>query len=85
MLSSGDGVDGFFIVSCKGTASFTNKPEYECAELFQRCLNEGMIMVALKSKALVGSPKHYIISGEVLVSDVILLEKSGYLFTYIST
>ena len=63
-----------------------NKPEYGCAELFHPCLNEGVIVVAVKSKALIGSPKYLIPSGEVLVSDVILLEKSDDMFlTYIST
>ena len=57
-----------------------NKPEYECAELFHRCLNEGMVVVALKSKALIGSPKYRILLGLVLVSDVILLEKSNDIF-----
>ena len=33
-------------------------------------------MVALKSKAEIGSPKYRILSGLVLVSDVILLAKS---------
>ena len=84
MLSSGDGVNGFRSTSCKGTASFTNKPEYECAELFQRCLHEGMIVVALKSKAEIGSPKCIILSGGVLVSDVALLAKSLDTFLSIS-
>ena len=69
-----------FSLSCKGTASFTNKPEYECAELFQRCLNEGMIVVALKSKVEIGSPKYLILLGLVLLSAVILLAKSDDMF-----
>ena len=80
MLSSGDGVNGFRSASCKGTASFTNKPEYECAELFHLCLNEGMVVAALKSKALIGSQKYLILSGDVLASDVILLAKSDDCF-----
>ena len=84
MLSSGDGVNGFRSTSCKCTASFMNKPEYECAELLQRCLNEGMIAVALKSNIEIGSPKYLILSGDVLVSDVILLEKSVETFLPIS-
>ena len=56
------------------------KPEYECAELFHLCLDGGMVVVALKSKALVGSPKYLILSGDVLLPDVILLEKSDYFF-----
>ena len=71
MLSSGDGVHGFFIVSCKGTAPLINNPLYECAELFQRCLNEGMIAVALKSKAEIGSQEYLVLSGDVFVSDVL--------------
>ena len=66
----------FSIVSCKGTASFTVKLEYECAELFHLCLNAGTIVVALKSKAEIGSPKYRIRLGLVLVSDVTLLAKS---------
>ena len=84
MLSSGDGVNGFFIVSCKGTASFMKKPEYECAELFQRCLNEGMIVVALKPNIEAGSPKYLTLPGDVLVSGVILLAKSVETFLPIS-
>ena len=61
-----------------------NKPEYECAELFQRCLHEGMIVVALESKAEIGSPKYIIMSGLVLVPDVILLEKSDDVCSHIS-
>ena len=57
-----------------------NKPEYECAELFHLCLNEGMIVVALKSSIEIGSPKYLILSGDVLVSDVILLAKSDDTF-----
>ena len=43
-----------------------------------------MIVVALKPKALIGSPKYFILPGEVLVSDVILLEKSDDIFLSIS-
>ena len=85
MLSSGDVVNGLFIVSCKGTASFTNKPECECAELLHPCLNEGIIVVALKPKAEIESPKYRILLGRVLVSDVILLAKSLDTFLPIST
>ena len=85
MLSSGDGVDGFRPTSCKGTASFMNKPEYECAGLFHLCLNGGMVVVALKSKAEIGSPKYRILFGLVLVSDIILLAKSLDTFLPIST
>ena len=76
MRPSGDGVNGFRSTSCKGTASFMNKPEYGCAELFHLCLNEGMVAAALKSKAEVGSPKYRILFGSVLVSDIFLLAKS---------
>ena len=61
-----------------------NKPEYECAELFHLCLTEGMIVVALKSKALIGSPKYRILLGLVLLSSVILLAKSDDMFLPIS-
>ena len=65
---------------------FMNKPEYECAELFHLCLNGGMVVVALKSKALVGSPKYRNLFGLVLVSEVIILAKSDDIsFSYIST
>ena len=60
------------------------KPEYECALFRHRSLNEGMIVVALKSKEEIGSPKHLILSGEVLVSDVILSAKSVDIFLPIS-
>ena len=53
-----------------------NKPEYECALFRHRCLNEGIIVVALKSNALIGSPKYLILSGFVLASDVIRFAKS---------
>ena len=43
-----------------------------------------MTVVALKSKAETGSPKYRIRSGDVLVSDVILLEKSVETFLPIS-
>ena len=49
------------------------QPEYECAGLSHLCLNEGMVVVALKSNIEIGSPKYLILSGGVLVSDVILL------------
>ena len=84
MLSSGDGSNILFIVSCKGTASLINKPEYGCALFFHLCLNEGITAVALKSKALIGSPKYLILSGDVLVFDVILLTKSVETFLPIS-
>ena len=61
-----------FSLPFKGTASFMNKPEYECAGLFHLCLNEGMIVVALKSEAEIGSPNYRIRLGLVLVSDVTL-------------
>ena len=80
MLSSGDGVNGFRSTSCKGTASFMNRPEYECAELFHLCLNEGMTVVALKSNIEIRSPKYRILLGLVLVSDVILLAKAVDIF-----
>ena len=54
-----------------------NKPEYECALFSHLCLNEGITVVALKSKAEIGSPKYRILLELVLVSDVILLEKSN--------
>ena len=41
-------------------------------------------MVALKSQALTGSPKYLILLGLVLLSDVILLEKSDNMFLPIS-
>ena len=44
-----------------------------------------MIVVALTSKAEIGSPKYLILSGDVLVSDVILLAKSLGTFLLIST
>ena len=64
-----------------------NKPEYECAELFHLCPNEGITVVALKSKALIGSPKYCIILGLVLVSGVTRLAKSDnmfYLYQYLN-
>ena len=72
-------------MSCKGTASLTNKPEYGCAELFQRCLIEGITVDALKSNIEIGSPKYLTLSGDVLVSGVILLAKSLDTFLPIST
>ena len=50
-----------------------------CA-VFHLCLNEGMIVAALKSKAEIGSPTYRILSGLVLVSDVILLESQMMFF-----
>ena len=61
-----------------------NEPEHECAELFHLCLNGGMIAVALKSKAEIGSPRYRILLGLVLLSDVILLAKSVDTFLPIS-
>ena len=61
-----------------------NKPEYECADLVHLCSNEGMIAVALESKALIGSPRYLILLGLVLVSGVILLAKSLDTFLPIS-
>ena len=61
-----------------------NKPEYGCAGLFHLCLNEGITVVALKSKAEIGSPKYRILLGLVLLSGVILLEKSDDMFLPIS-
>ena len=43
-----------------------------------------MTVVALKSKAETGSPKYLILSGDVLLSDVILLAKSNDTFLHIS-
>ena len=77
--------NGFRSTSCKGTTSLTNNPLYECAELFHLCSNEGMIVVALKPKAAIGSPKYRILFGLVLVSDVILSAKSLDTFLPIST
>ena len=73
-----------FSLSCKGAAYFTNKPEYECAELFHFCLNEGIIVVALKSKAKIGSPQYRILLGLVFVFDVIISAKSDDTFLPIS-
>ena len=63
-------------MSRRGTLSAISEPEYECALFRQRCLNEGIIVVALKSNMEIGSPKYLILSGDVLVSDVILSAKS---------
>ena len=60
-----------------------NKPEYEYAELFHLCLNEGMTVVALKSKALIGSQKYLILSGLVLLPSVILLAKNQMICFYL--
>ena len=79
------GLMGFSRHRAKAQHLFMNNPEYECAELFHLCLNEGMIVVALKSKAEMGSPKYRILFGLVLVSDVILLVKSLDTFLPIST
>ena len=43
-----------------------------------------MIVVALKSNIEIGSQNYRILSGDVLVSDVILLEKSDDIFSPIS-
>ena len=61
-----------------------NNPLYECALLLNLNPNEGMIVVALKSKAEMGSPKYRILFGLVLVSYVILLAKSLDTFLPIS-
>ena len=63
-------------MSRRGTLSTISNPEYECALFRHRCLNEGMIVVELKSNIEIGSPKYIILSGLVSVSDVILLAKS---------
>ena len=56
-----------------------------CA-IFPSLVNEGITVVALGPKSEIGSPKYRIRLGLVLVSDVILLEKSDDIFTtYIST
>ena len=52
--------------------------------VFQRCLNDGITVVALKPKAEIGSPRYLILSGDVLVSSVILLAKSVETFLLIS-
>ena len=44
----------------------------------------GITVVALKSKAEIGSPQYRILLGLVLVSDIILLAKSGDTFLPIS-
>ena len=44
-------------------------PDYECADFLHRCLNDGIIVLALKSKALIGSPTYLILSGDVLLSE----------------
>ena len=75
-----------FSLPCKGTTSLINKPLYGCALLLNLNPNDGIIVVALNSKAEIGSPKYRILSGDVSVSDVVLLEKSDDIFkTYIST
>ena len=61
-----------------------SNPEYEWAELFQRCLNDGITVVALKSIAEIGSPKYRILSGDVSLSDVHLLAISVETFSPIS-
>ena len=53
-----------------------NNPLYERAQFPHLCLNGGITVVALKSKAEIGSPKYRILLGLVLVSDEILLAKS---------
>ena len=70
--SSGDGVNGFRSTSCKGAASLINKPLQECALLLNLNPNYDITVVAVKPKAEIGSPKYRILSGGVLVSDVIL-------------
>ena len=59
-------------------------PEYEWAELFQRCLNEGITLLALKPSIEIGSPKYRIISGGVLLSGVNLSAISVETFLPIS-
>ena len=84
MLSSGDVVNGLRSISCKGTASLIHNPLYGCALLLNLNPNEGMIVLAWKSNIEIGSPKYRILSGDVLVSDVILLAKSLDTFLHIS-
>ena len=74
------GVKGFFGVSWIGIASFMNNPLKECALCFHLKPNEGMTVVLLKSKALIGSPKYLILSGDILLPSVILLAKSLDIF-----
>ena len=38
-----------------------NQPEYECAEFLNLCLNDGIVVVRLKSNAEIGSPKYLIL------------------------
>ena len=61
-----------------------NKPLYECAELLNLNPNDGITVVALKSKAEIGSPKYLIRLGLVFLSSVILLAKSVETFSPIS-
>ena len=73
-----------FSTSRRGILSAISKPEYECALFRHRCLNEGITVVALKSNIEIGSPKYLILSGDVLVSDVVLSAKSVETFLPIS-
>ena len=57
-----------------------NKPFYECAKLLNLNPNDGITVVALKSKAEIGSPRYLILLGLVLFSSVILLAKSAETF-----
>ena len=82
--SSGDFDNGLRVTSCNGILSAISSPEYEWAELRHRCLNDGIIVVALKSIADIGSPKYIILSGFVLISSVNLLAKSVDTFLPIS-
>ena len=52
-------------MSWTGTASLIIKLEYECAELLNVCLNDGINVVLLKSNAEIGSPVHLILLGVV--------------------
>ena len=73
-----------FSTSRRGTLSAISKPEYECALFRHRCLKLGNTVVLLKSNIEPGSPKYVILSGDVLVSDVILSAKSVETFLPIS-
>ena len=53
-----------------------NNPLYECALLLNLKPIDGITILALKSNIEAGSPKYLILSGLVLVSDVILFAKS---------
>ena len=80
MLSSGGGVNGFLMVSCIRTLPAICNPGYECAELLNLCLNDGMTALVLEPIALIGSPKYQILSGLVLLSSVNLLAISVEIF-----